>query len=252
VKNPFRSKQQADVETLRVKIAEAEKSLAVAEADLAEKALSAALTSDPHPAAGQLQKVREATDRLEVLRRALAAAERLEADRKREATQAVRASQNRAIAQHVGRAIRAAQKYQAAVENEASAFDELMEIAATVDKLVPSGDETMRLAGLNYRQIKALCFDERCRVGSSNPNDPQSRAGLPGTEYRLGFHALTEDPLPAKIEKKLKGALAILIGRTEKLPEPPQAAEPESDPIHPSILALDPFLTRAEPTGEAA
>jgi hypothetical protein len=38
VRNPFKSRQQADIATLEAKIAEAEKSLAVAETDLAEKA----------------------------------------------------------------------------------------------------------------------------------------------------------------------------------------------------------------------
>jgi hypothetical protein len=149
----------------------------------------------------QLARVREATDRLDVLRRALAAAERLEQQRKIDAQDAVRQSQNNAIRQHVGRAKRAAQKYVTAITNAVAAYDELHEIAQTVDKLMPSGDEGMRRAGLSYLALRDLAFDELCRQGLPDRNAAISglpvRNPFPGAHLRqnqIGWHPALVTP----------------------------------------------------------
>ena len=63
---------QLTIEAIQAMIAEDEAAVAAAEAELRSTALDASLINDPFPARGHLDRLREAQDRLEVHRHALA------------------------------------------------------------------------------------------------------------------------------------------------------------------------------------
>src|ERR1051325_9277733 len=95
---------QLTIEAIQAMIAEDEAAVAAAEAELRATALDASLINDPFPARGHLDRMREAQDRLEVHRHALAAANEAEEQRKRAAIAAARESAIRAGRQQIAAA----------------------------------------------------------------------------------------------------------------------------------------------------
>ena len=246
MKSWFKSQEQANVATLRAKLQDAERDLADAEQELRDRALASALIADPYPAAGQLQKVRDARDRLEVLNIALQAAIAAEEQRVRERQAELRKTEIRSMRQRIGALLKDAQAAEVHWANYVACFD----------RCLAKGQEIIQLAGPDAANFKAslavvplrhLFQDEMNRVGADNPADPTSRVPAPGCHYRLGFTPLTTPTLFARLEQSVLGAWQLLAGKHEPvplIPAPKLPAAAEQEPIPAAIAALNPYLVR--------
>lgn len=244
----FKSREAEAVATIEAKLTAAEAEVEAADQRLRQAALDAALSPDPWAAEPHHEALRRARERVQLLRHALAEANRLENERKASLLAKERAQQNRAIAQHIGSAKRAAQRFQTAITNADSAFRELLEIGGQIEVLLPPHlvDPFRHIMSPHY--TGEACHIEIGRQGRDNPNEVGARQPFPGS-VRAGsssWYPSKVTPLAEDLAGKLKAFHAMLVGHTEA-PEPNPAAAEQGEPIHPAILAADPFLTRAEP-----
>ena len=226
----FRSRQQQDIEAVAEKLAAERQNVEVAEQRLKDAALAAALSPDPWAAEPHHEALRRARERVELLENALEHAEALERQRQAQRQAELRATQNRAIAQHRGRLGKAARDYEKYTAWQVEAFDRMIAEGEAIKRLLPPDFGDFARA-VSYPALRAACETEMHRVGMGNPADPNARPSAPGTSFRSTFHPLLTPPLADDLEARLLRLYNVLVGKAPPPIEPPEAApEPIPEP----------------------
>jgi hypothetical protein len=235
-------------ETLNDKLARAEADLAAAETKLREVSLQAALSEDDGNdlAAGARDELRRARDRLDLIRTALAEAERIEQQRKVEAKAQLRASQNRSVRQQISLLSKHAQDYQDSIAAGVRAWEAMLATATTIAKLLPPDADFSFVKALSYGALRDAALDELNRVGASHPIS--GKANAPGASWSVlaGHDPQSVPPLAEALKRRLMACYySQLVGETSPAPvETPKAVEIDPAPI------AEPLAVEQEPGAE--
>ncbi len=218
----FKSRQAADVQTVRARLTEAEASIAPLEARLAEVSLAVALSDDysqAHKIEGHLVAAKA---KISILKNALTAAEKAETARLAAARTKEQASRLRAFQQHCGALQRACVDYEVSIAKEEGAWRDIIATAAKARALLPqTGRE--QFDGLFEKRLSWLCTVERRRVGyrdqqiSAEPPLPDTQAGSDWDWYKVPPISQAIKPVIAWCTKQLAAALAVPVPE----PRPP-------------------------------
>jgi hypothetical protein len=224
---------QLTIEAIQAMIAEDEAAVAAAEAELRATALDASLINDPFPARGHLDRLREAQDRLEVHRHALAAANEAEEQRKRAAIAAARESAIRAGRQQIALLAKELAGIEVALTNLVQRSARAEDIARTLARVLPAEQPYHELSLLvSANALSREIATELNRVSGLHHGHPAvSKRAAPGAGWPLGFDPEALQPLSVRLTTKLVDHLNSICGKTSQpkplaLPPPEPKVEP--------------------------
>jgi hypothetical protein len=226
----FRSKEQDTIETIREKLIKAQAEVAAAEERLRQGSLAAALSDDPEVGREAMLKLRQARETVELFQSALTVAEEREQQRLAKARADLRASQNRAIRQHISSLVKDALAYQVAIDNQVAAFRRMVRVGEQIIKQLPrDGDRSGFGNAVSPTELTKACLAYAGRHAARPGIESDERPDPPGCHpmpiaLPHGISVRDLPPLADRLKTELLRQFERLTGR---------AAPPAPDPNHP-------------------